>query len=153
MKSFKNHFVKAIASSLYLGYSPKISGTVGSLWGVLIFYIFQGQNFPLYLYLTLFIVIISWPFSHWGEKAFNEKDASKITIDEVAGQLLTYLFIPYSFQNLVIGFVLFRVFDIIKIFPASWAQDKLPGGLGVAADDWIAGLQAAAVLYGIQFLY
>lgn len=60
--------------------------------------------------------------------------------------MITYCFVPYSLLALVVGFVLFRFFDIIKIWPANWAQNKLPGGLGVVMDDVFAGVQGGIVL-------
>lgn len=87
------------------------------------------------------------------EKIFGKKDAPTIAIDEVAGQLITYLFVPYSLIHLIAGFVLFRLFDILKIFPARWAQDNLPRGWGVVGDDVVAGVQAGVLLYLLSHFY
>ncbi|MDO8519626.1 MAG: phosphatidylglycerophosphatase A, partial [Deltaproteobacteria bacterium] len=86
------------------------------------------------------------------EKIYGAKDCQKIVIDEVAGQMLTFTFAAFTWQTALIGFILFRFFDMVKIFPANWAQKKLPGGFGVVGDDLVAGLQAAAVLYGLQWI-
>lgn len=134
-----------------VGYSKFMPGTLGSLWGVLIFFLIRNQP-RLYLgILAAVITLIAIYVSHRAEKVFGEKDSSKIVIDEVAGQLLAYLLVPYSLTTLIAGFVLFRFFDILKVIPADLAQQYLPGGFGVVFDDTIAGLQAAVVLYYLPY--
>ena len=80
-------------------------------------------------------------------------DARKIVIDEWAGMFVTLLLVPFSFQNYLIAFVMFRIFDVVKIPPARNAE-KLPGGWGVTMDDMVAGVQACAathlIIYGLD---
>jgi phosphatidylglycerophosphatase A len=78
----------------------------------------------------------------------GKKDPQFVVIDEVSGQHLTYLFslTLLDWKYLLLGFILFRVFDIWKPFPARQAE-SLPGGLGIMADDWIAGIYAALGLW------
>jgi len=71
-----------------------------------------------------------------------------VVIDEVAGQWLTLLVAPPDLLLYLAGFLLFRLFDIRKPWPVSWADQSLPGGLGVMVDDLLAGLYAALFLYG-----
>jgi phosphatidylglycerophosphatase A len=149
----KDRLAKLISTAFYVGYFPKAPGTMGSLWGVLIFFLLQNQP---RIYLVLFAIIISLIgiiASNLGEKIFNEKDSQKIVIDEVAGQLITYLLVPYSIENLILGFILFRLFDILKIFPANWAQNNLPKGYGVMGDDIIAGIQAGGILFILHLFF
>jgi phosphatidylglycerophosphatase A len=86
------------------------------------------------------------------EKHLQSKDPQIVVVDEVAGQLICYLGLatPRTFaldwKYLLLGFILFRVFDIWKPFPARQAE-SLPGGLGIMADDWIAGIYAALGLW------
>lgn len=78
----------------------------------------------------------------------NQKDPQFVVIDEVSGQLITY-FMPFTVLNwkyLLLGFILFRVFDIWKPFPARQAE-SLPGGWGIMADDWMAGIYAGLGLW------
>lgn len=143
----KNKLIKIIASCFGLGYSPLMPGTCGSLLGVAIYYLVHDQP-KVYLWvLTIFIIVISVVVNHEAEKVFGQKDCQKIVIDEVAGQLVTYLFISYTLQNLLLGFVFFRFFDMTKIFPTNWIEKNVPGGLGVVADDLSAGIQAGILLY------
>lgn len=143
----KKTWVKFAATAGYVGYSRFAPGTLGSLWGALIYYLLHFfPRFSLFVAAIIFIYI-AVIISNEAEKVFGEKDCQKICIDEVAGQLVTYLFIPYSWAGLIIGFAFFRFFDWIKFFPANWAQNKIPGGYGVVADDVIAGLQAGVLFY------
>jgi phosphatidylglycerophosphatase A len=80
--------------------------------------------------------------------AIQRSDASEVVIDEVAGQWLALVFaVPDNPWHFFAAFLLFRFFDIVKLWPASWAQKHLPRGWGVMMDDIVAGLYAAAALY------
>ncbi len=80
------------------------------------------------------------------EKLFSRKDPGLIVIDEMAGFLMTLLFIPWSAKSVVIGFFVFRLMDITKPFPIRRIEAKLPGGWGVVGDDILAGIYANLVL-------
>ncbi len=80
------------------------------------------------------------------EKLFGRKDPGLIVIDEMAGLLMTLLFIPWSAESVVIGFFVFRLMDIAKPFPIRSIEAKLPGGWGVVGDDILAGIYANLVL-------
>jgi phosphatidylglycerophosphatase A len=81
----------------------------------------------------------------------GRKDPGLIVIDEIAGMTLSVLLVPLTPAVLLAGFVLFRVFDVVKPFPAGWSQE-IPGGAGVMIDDLIAGLYALAVLAGSRWV-
>lgn len=148
-----NALAKTLSSVFGLGYIPILPGTFGTAVGSLLFYWLRGRPPTLtstsFIYFTLISAFVSIVIAHWGEKAFKKKDSRHVVIDEVVGVLCCYALVPYSVHNLVLGFILFRLFDIAKIFPANWAQDKLPGGLGVVGDDLIAGLQAGLILWAL----
>jgi phosphatidylglycerophosphatase A len=86
------------------------------------------------------------------ERVLVRKDPSLIVIDEVAGMLLSALLLPHSVPVLGAAFVLFRLFDIWKPFPANWSQ-SLAGGLGVMVDDLIAGLYTLILVMGARALF
>lgn len=166
----KPHFALFIASAGGLGRLPKGPGTWGSLGGAAIAilaswiiwrchpaaFIEAPANFwtigllpacVLHV-LTILVAALGVWSSNSVAKFVGEKDPQYIVIDEVSGQLLTY-FMPFTVLNwksLLLGFILFRVFDIWKPFPARQAE-SLPGGWGIMADDWIAGVYAAVALY------
>jgi phosphatidylglycerophosphatase A len=79
------------------------------------------------------------------EKILKQKDSKRIVIDDFAGMLITYLFIPYDIRFVVCGFFLFRMFDVLKIPPANKIE-KCKGALGVVGDDVVAGVYANIVL-------
>ena len=89
-----------------------------------------------------------WASNHIGRS--GEKDSSAIVIDEVAGQWLTLAVVAVDWRYYAIGFLLFRLADIVKPWPASWADRKVPGGLGVMLDDIFAGLYAALALWALS---
>lgn len=148
----KRILIKLIATSFGVGYSPLLPGTLGSLWGVLFCYLLRDTSVAYHAALFLLVTSISFYTAHKAEEIFGETDCQRIVIDEVAGQLLTYLFVPFSFFNLVAGFLLFRFFDMTKIWPTNWIQNNVPGGFGVVADDLMAAIQAGLVLSILNFL-
>jgi phosphatidylglycerophosphatase A len=170
----------AVATSLGLGYLPKAPGTFGSLAGVALGWATltlsrlqfaphiattgesSGIPAPLWINFAMndfaLIAIVSF-VGVWAAdrtaKYLRTKDPQIVVIDEVAGQLIAYMALatPRTFavnwKYLLLGFILFRVFDIWKPFPARQAE-SLPGGLGIMADDWIAGIYAALILWVVR---
>ena len=147
----KPRLALAIATSLGLGYLPVAPGTWGSLAGILIYaavgFFFPGNPVWTALPVTVLLALAGvWAAQRAAAHA-GKKDPQFVVIDEVSGQHLTYLLslAPLSWKYMLAGFILFRVFDIWKPFPARQAE-SLHGGLGVMADDWIAGAYAALAL-------
>ena len=167
----------AIATALGLGYLPKAPGTFGSLAGVALGWAamtlsrlqfapriadtgelsnpsaawwlnFAWNEFAMVVIISIIGV---WAADRTA-KYLRTKDPQIVVVDEVAGQLMAYMGLatPRAFavnwKYLLLGFILFRVFDIWKPFPARQAE-SLPGGLGIMADDWIAGIYAALGLW------
>jgi phosphatidylglycerophosphatase A len=131
-----------ISSFFYTGYFPKGSGTVATL-AFLPFYYFLLRNAPVWAYVlvTVIVFLVGVWSSNYAVVIHNEKDPHKVVIDEVAGYLVTMMFIPYTGTRMIIGFFASRIFDIIKLFPARQAE-ALPAGTGIMVDDVIAGVQA-----------
>jgi phosphatidylglycerophosphatase A len=132
------NLIKILASGFGAGYIPVASGTFGSAVGLLIYLFFLGKNPLLMLSGTLFIIAVSVPISTAAENIYGKKDDSKIVIDEIAGFLVSVLFLPVSIKIAVIGFILFRIFDVVK--PFFRKVQSLPGGWGIVIDDLLAGL-------------
>jgi phosphatidylglycerophosphatase A len=139
-----------------VGFAPIAPGTFGSALGVLLF--IPLLSLPYGVYLVSLIVVTgagTWA-AHRTQEATGIHDDGRIVVDEVAGQLLTLaplLFFPELsgfalFSLLVTGFVVFRVLDIWKPGPVGWAERSLAGGVGVMADDLVAGALGALVLGG-----
>ena len=81
---------------------------------------------------------------------FGEKDSGKIVIDEICGVLTTMFLVPFTWPNLLAGFLLFRFFDIAKPVPG---LERLPGGWGVMLDDIAAGIISCLILHGVQIYF
>ncbi len=104
-----------------------------------------NASLPLSLLTFIaFVGIATW-LCKQGEEIFQENDCPKIVIDEVAGFLLANFFAPPQLKPVALAFLLFRFFDIIKVFPAARAE-RISGGLGVMLDDLIAGLYTVVIL-------
>ena len=125
------------------GYAPVAPGTVASALTVLVLWLVPFTRAGLVLFLAVVVVLGTWA-AHHAEAAIGGKDPGAIVIDEVAGMALSVLVLPLTVPVLATAFVLFRIFDVVKPFPANWSQ-RLPGGIGVMADDLIAGVYALAL--------
>jgi phosphatidylglycerophosphatase A len=165
----KPRFALFAATACGLGYIPLAPGTFGSLAGVLI-YAWSQRYYPpdLFMdwvlrpdlsfhalwnaYIVLPLALLIAAVGVWASNRVahfsGQKDPQYVVVDEVSGQMFTYLFAVAhgSWKYLLLGFILFRVFDIWKPFPARQAE-SLPGGWGIMADDWVAGIYAGIGLW------
>jgi phosphatidylglycerophosphatase A len=141
-----------IATVGYCGYFPIAPGTVGSAAGLL-FYVLvwwtQSTTVEVGLILVLFAAGI-WAGTT-AERYFGGIDPGPIVVDEVVGMLITLAFIPVGWSAALAGFLLFRVFDVIKPYPAG-RFERLHGGLGVMADDAMAAVYANVSLRVLMWL-
>ena len=131
-----------VATVAYCGYSPIAPGTVGSAAGLLVYALVwwtQSSLVEVGLIVGLFVLGI-WAGTV-AERYFGGIDPGPIVIDEVVGMLITLAFIPVGWSGALAGFVLFRIFDVIKPYPAG-RFESLHGGLGVMADDAMAAVYA-----------
>ena len=139
----KRFFIYTIGTGLGSGYTPKAPGTAGSLLALLIFFIFPLNSIYWFILSILFFFVGVWSGSEI-EKDKGE-DPGLVVIDEMVGQWLAIIFLPYSWITLLIGFILFRIFDIFKPYPINRSQ-KLKAGWGIMIDDVLAGVYANIVL-------
>jgi phosphatidylglycerophosphatase A len=135
-----------LSSNAGLGYAPFASGTFGTLAGIPAFYFVSMLPAILQFVVTLLIVLISFRICDIAGEYYGEADDGRIVIDELAGYLLTTLFLPFSWGIALLAFVFFRIFDIVKPPPASWFDREVKNGIGVTMDDVMAGIYAAIVL-------
>ncbi|GFO68653.1 phosphatidylglycerophosphatase A [Geomonas limicola] len=129
------------------GFSPFASGTVGTLGAIPFYLALSRLSLPLYLLTTLAFTLFSCWAAGLAEEVFHEKDSGKIVIDEVAGYLVTMTAAPATWQAVLAGFFLFRLFDIVKPQPARWFDRSLKNGFGVVLDDIVAGIYACLSLH------
>jgi len=131
----------SIATGFGVGYSPLAPGTAGTIMGVLIAYFLFGGNL-LFLFLAISILfIIGIAAGSFVEREQKSKDPSIVVVDEIVGMWISLLFVPHFWWSFLIAFALFRLFDVLKPFPANSIQ-KLKGGLGIMMDDVVAGVYA-----------
>ena len=135
-----------VATGGYAGYAPVAPGTAGSLVGLGVYALVRWYGGPGLEAIVLSAVVAVGVWSATvGERYFGKTDPGHVVIDEVAGMLLTLLWLPVTWVGTLVGFLAFRVFDIIKPFPAG-AAERLPRGWGVMADDLVAGVYAHLVV-------
>jgi len=136
-----------IATGAGSGYLPVAPGTWGSAVGVLLWLPLSRLETIPYLAVVAALFVLGVFGAGAAEKILDRPDPSIVVIDEIVGQLIALAFVPPHLAAPVIGFLLFRFFDILKPFPAGWIDRHLHGGLGIMLDDVVAGLYALAVLH------
>jgi len=140
-----NRFILLIAAGLGAGYAPIAPGTAGTLVAIPFFLILSSIPFPLYeLTILTFFFFASW-ISGEAQRCWGRRDHPRIVIDEIMGYLITMLWLPKTALFIVLGFFLFRFFDIVKPPPIRLLE-KARGGYGVVLDDVLAGVYANVIL-------
>jgi phosphatidylglycerophosphatase A len=129
-----------------VGFFPVAPGTAGSAAALAVFAIVRFTGSPV---TELAVIVLITALGVWSatvtERHLGVEDPGPVVIDEVAGMLLTLALVPVGWSGVAVGFVLFRLFDIVKPFPCSSAE-RLPGGWGIMADDVVAGLYGQIAL-------
>jgi len=139
----------ALATSLGVGYAPVAPGTFGSAAGLLLWLILPLSAGVQATAIIVLFIIGSWSATV-AEKHFATRDPGPVVIDEVMGMLITLFMNPVGWRGAIAGFLLFRIADVVKPFPADRCE-RLPGGIGVMADDAMAAVYANLALRVILF--
>ncbi|MBM3807293.1 MAG: phosphatidylglycerophosphatase A [Acidimicrobiia bacterium] len=141
-----------VASFGYVGYFPFAPGTAGSLAALALFAFVRWIGVPWIELATIAAVAAAGVWAaHGTERALGRKDPGIVVIDEVLGMLMTLALLPVSLAGVAVGFLLFRLFDVIKPYPAAQLE-HVHGGIGIMADDAVAGLYAYLVLRGLMWV-
>jgi phosphatidylglycerophosphatase A len=146
----KRFIITFIGSACYTGYFPFASATFASFVWLLFYLLLPGGHWLSRPFLLIFLVPLSIYISREMEREHGE-DSSRIVIDEVAGMHVTFALIEPSIAVGILGFLLFRIFDVMKPFPINRSQ-RVGGGVGVVLDDLIAGIYARVVLLAVMYL-
>lgn len=145
-------FAVFLATAGYCGYFPFAPGTVGSAAGLIVYLLVWWTASPV---VEVGLIVALFAAGVWAgsiaERYFGGIDPGPIVLDEVVGMLITLAFIPVGLSGALAGFVLFRIFDVIKPFPAR-RLESLHGGLGVMADDAMAAVYANLTLRALLWL-
>ena len=138
-----------IATCGYLGYVPLAPGTFGSAAGLAAFFLIRSTGSPT---LEVAAIAVLFAIGIWSgtiaEHYFGGVDPAPVVMDEVVGMLITLAFLPVSVTGAIVGFLVFRVLDVVKPWPSA-RFERLPGGLGVMADDGMAAIYGNAVMHGL----
>jgi phosphatidylglycerophosphatase A len=139
-----------VATSLGAGFMPKAPGHTGTLTAVpLAWALDRGGQLVFALGLVIVTAVGTWAAEIY-VRATGKDDNQQIVVDEVAGYLVTLFAVPRAPVNLILGFLLFRLFDVWKPQPVRWLDEHIGGGLGVMVDDLAAGVYAALCLFALQ---
>lgn len=141
-----NKIFDLIATYFYIGKSPKAPGTVATMAAIPLWYALSHLTDVGYLTAVFLITFIGILAAQSYESRQQKHDSQVIVIDEVAGYLITMSLAPINWQTALLGFCLFRFFDITKPFPIGYLDRKIPGGVGVMADDIAAGIISSIIL-------
>lgn len=154
-QSTENFSIKNPIHFLALGFgsglSPVAPGTFGTLAALPLFYLASFASSDVYVALTILISILGIFICDKAAKDAGVHDHGAIVWDEIAGYFVTMLFVPPTLINILLGFVLFRFFDILKPWPISFIDKQVHGGFGIMLDDIIAGGMALLVLQLLLF--
>ncbi|MGL5948368.1 MAG: phosphatidylglycerophosphatase A family protein [Aeromonas sp.] len=134
------------------GFSPKAPGTMGTLAAVPLYWLLSGLPLAAYGALLVLGFLLGIVICQRATDAIGQADHGAIVWDEVIGFGVTMLAAPAGWPWIVLGFVLFRLFDVLKPWPISWLDRHIHGGLGIMLDDVLAGVFACAALQGIAHL-
>jgi len=138
-----------LATCGYLGYAPIAPGTFGSAAGLALFFLVRSSGSVA---LELVLIAVLFAVGIWSgtvaEHHFGGIDPGPVVLDEVVGMLITLALLPVNTTGAIVGFLVFRVLDVVKPWPSA-RFEKLPGGLGVMADDGMAALYGNILMRGL----
>lgn len=135
-----------LATGFYSGNLPKAPGTWGSLAALLPWFFMRNMPLQSYLGLVAILFVVGCILAGSAEKILDQADAGPIVIDEFVGMFIALAAAPSHPAAWILGFLLFRLFDVWKPFPCSWFDTHIHGGFGIMIDDVVAGMYAFAVL-------
>jgi len=135
-----------LATGFYVGNIPFAPGSFGALMGLPLCFALAGISLAPAALCTLFFIFFAVCIAGAAEKILKRNDPACIVIDEIAGMIVTLIGLPFNPITVVIGFIIFRILDILKPFPIRNLDKSVPGGLGVVADDVAAGIIANLLL-------
>jgi len=145
-----NHF---FAFGFGSGLARKAPGTFGTLAAIPIYWLLQDLAWPIYAIWLIVTFALGVYWCDRSSKQLGVHDHGGIVWDEFVGYWITMFLAPKGWLWIVLGFVLFRFFDIIKPWPINWLDRKVQGGLGIMVDDVLAGIYAFAVLQACVYFY
>ena len=144
-----SHPIHILAFGFGSGLLPKAPGTYGTLACIPLFWLMADLSLINYLIITGLVCLSGFYICGWSAEKLKVHDHPGIVWDEIAGFLITMVGFSFHWSNVLLGFILFRIFDILKPWPIRWIDRKVSGGFGIMLDDIIAGIFAWICLYAI----
>ncbi len=148
---FTRHFIIFFSTGIYSGYAPFAPGTAGTVVAVPLYIVFCRLPYVAYGVTVVAFLFMSCWLSRAAESILQKRDSERIVIDEIGGFLVAMAFLPPAPLYILLGFLLFRFFDIVKPFPAR-RLEAMRWGYGVVADDVVAGIYTNILLQGFVLL-
>ncbi len=131
------------------GLFPKAPGTAGTLMAIPLYLLLEPLSWPIYLTVVLITAVVGIVICDISAKRMGVHDHPGIVWDEFVGYWITMFLAPAGWLWIAVGFVLFRIFDILKPWPIRWLDRHVTGGFGIMIDDVLAGLFALGVMQGL----
>lgn len=141
------HPVHFLSLGFGSGLSPVAPGTFGTVAAIPVFLLLANLSLLPFIVVTLLLMLLGFYLCGETAKALNTHDHPAIVWDEVVGYLITMIAVPLSWQTVLVGFILFRFFDIIKPWPIKWVDKHVHGGIGIMMDDVLAGVMSCLCLH------
>ncbi len=151
-KGFLKHPVHFLALGFGTGCVPKMPGTIGTLVGILFYLPMMALTWPVYIAVTVVLFLLGICLCDVTARHLGVHDHGGIVWDEIVGFLITMTMAPPDWRFILLGFVLFRLFDICKPWPIGWLDRRVSGGFGIMLDDLLAGIYALIILQLIIYL-
>jgi phosphatidylglycerophosphatase A len=139
--------IQFLALGFGSGLAPKAPGTFGTLAAIPIFLLMASLSPPIFALIVVIMTVVGIPICQKTADAAGVHDHGAIVWDEIVGFLITMFMVPVSWSSVLVGFALFRLFDIFKPWPISYIDKNVHGGLGIMLDDVLAGLFALACMH------
>jgi phosphatidylglycerophosphatase A len=143
------HPIHFLALGFGSGLSPKAPGTMGTVAAIPVVILLAMLGSTAFFIATVVACVVGIYICGFTAKAMGEHDHPAIVWDEIAGFMVAMLFVPIHWQTLLLAFVLFRFFDILKPWPIRYLDRHVHGGLGIMLDDILAGLASLVIIQAL----
>ena len=151
-RRWHNHWTHFLAFGFGSGALPKAPGTFGTLAAIPVFLVLAQAPLWLYGVLVVLAFVLGCYLCDWVSRDMGVHDHGGIVWDEFVGFWITMILVPVNWMTVVLGFILFRFFDVLKPWPIKWFDQRIHGGIGIMIDDVIAGVFAWVCLQGIVWV-
>lgn len=144
--NFRQKSVMFTATGCFIGNVSVAPGTFGSTLGIPLCFLISKIELTVALVFTIIFIFFAIVIAQEAEKMLGEKDPGCIVIDEIAGLMVALIGVPFNIISVLTGFLIFRVFDILKPYPIKYLERKLSGGVAIVMDDVVAGIYSNIAL-------